>query len=52
MESGFTDFVLDELRQLISEIENVQEPSNVVLDETVKRELRIQYDRQQRRFGK
>jgi len=47
MESGFKDFVLEHLRDLISDLETAQEPSNGALYEVVAHELRVQYDREQ-----
>lgn len=44
MESGFTDFVLEELRTLIEEINAAQQPSNLSLYENILRQLRPQYD--------
>ena len=45
MESSFTDFMLDELKTLVSEIENAQQPSNQALYERICRDLRQDYDR-------
>lgn len=51
MEGKFTNFVLENLRDLISEIENAQEPSNGALREAITAELRLQYDRANKRPG-
>lgn len=45
MESGFTDYVLYELRTLIEELNNAQQPSNLPLFEVITARLRAEYER-------
>lgn len=44
MNGSFMDFVIDELRVLLAEIEAGQEPTNITLYEKVVAELRTQYE--------
>lgn len=46
MEGKFYNYVLEELRTLISDLEAGLQPSNIVLHEVVVSRLRTAYDRQ------
>ena len=48
MDPRFPNFMIDELKELVSDLENALQPSNGVLYETVTIELRRQYEKQHR----
>lgn len=48
MDPKFPSFMMDQLKELISELEHALQPSNGVLYEVLVTELRRQYDKQQR----
>lgn len=48
MDGKFTDFVIRELRELLSDMEAGLAPANIVLSEQITAELRKQYERQGR----
>lgn len=45
MDGKFSNFAIEELETLLSDMKAGLQPSNIVLSEVVTRELRRQYDR-------